>query len=499
MEDTMNKRFGLAIAAIIAMGCSQFAAPPPGGGLEGLAHLSDARTRRVSSFNAKPDINANADRIGIKPGETVTLADIQGPGAITHFWCTIASKDPTYPRSLVLRMYWDGGDEPAVEAPIGDFFAVGHGLAAPVNSIPVQVSSEGRARNCFWRMPFRKSARITVTNDSPNHQTNAFYYYIDYEELPSLPRDTPYFHAQYRQEHPCGAGDYLILDAVGKGHFVGTVLSVENTRARWFGEGDDRFYIDGDKTPTLHGTGTEDYFSDAWGFRHFNNPYYGCTVFEGMHIGGRTTVYRWHITDPIRFEESLRFEIEHTGPIMDIEGQRLAPYGERSDHYSSVAFWYQAGKAKRFAEIPPVDERLPHSNEIEGAGLLDRNGVRVSAGAEASGANSDFRLRGSPLWFQPSSPGVESWIEVDFPVAEAGPFHVALDLVHSAEKGAWKIMLNGQPAAGRVVLESPEMSVESHSLGVCQMNAGKNILRFEPLDGERVKLGLAGIRLKPIR
>ncbi len=223
---------GLAMAVVVAMGCGHFTQAPTSGGLEGLARLSDAKTRRVSSYRTEPDINANADRIGIGPGETVTLAEIEGPGAITHIWCTVASKDPAYPRSMVLRMYWDGSGEPAVEAPIGDFFAVGHGMVAPVNSIPVQVSSEGRARNCFWRMPFRKSARITVTNDSPEYPTLALYYYIDYEELPSLPKDTPYFHAQYRQEHPCNPGDYLILDTEGKGHFVGTVLSVENTRQR---------------------------------------------------------------------------------------------------------------------------------------------------------------------------------------------------------------------------------------------------------------------------
>ena len=176
---------GLAMAVVVAMGCGHFTQAPTSGGLEGLARLSDAKTRRVSSYRTEPDINANADRIGIGPGETVTLAEIEGPGAITHIWCTVASKDPAYPRSMVLRMNWDGSGEPAVEAPIGDFFAVGHGMVAPVNSIPVQVSSEGRARNCFWRMPFRKSARITVTNDSPEYPTLALYYYIHYEELPS--------------------------------------------------------------------------------------------------------------------------------------------------------------------------------------------------------------------------------------------------------------------------------------------------------------------------
>ncbi len=217
-----------------------------------------------------------------------------------------------------------------------------------------------------------------------------------------------------------------------------------------------------------------------------------------MHVGGRTTVYRWHVTDPVRFEKSLRFEIEHTGPIMSIEGQRLKPYGERSDHYSSVAFWYQTGKAKRFAEIPPVDERLPQTNEIEGVGLLDRNGVRVSKGSETMDDNRDYRLRGKPLWFQPSAEAAESWIEIDFPATEAGPNQVTLDLVHSVEEGAWAIMLNGQSAAKRVVLDNEEMSVEAHSLGVHELKAEKNTLRFEPLDGKTPKLGLARIRLKPI-
>ncbi|MEM5814400.1 MAG: glycoside hydrolase family 172 protein [Candidatus Aenigmatarchaeota archaeon] len=201
-------------------------------------------------------------------------------------------------------------------------------------------------------MPFRWSARITVTNEG-SRPVGSFYYYIDYREVDDLKPEVPYFHAQYRQEFPCEPGkNYLILDAVGRGHYVGCNLSVLQRSMGWWGEGDDMIYVDGEESPSLHGTGSEDYFSDAWGMREGNNLYYGCSIQEeDFQVGAKATVYRFHLADPIPFSQSIRVTIEH------------GHANDRSDFYSSVAYWYQAEPHKPFPPFSPVDRRLPFALE----------------------------------------------------------------------------------------------------------------------------------------
>ena len=325
-----------------------------GGGqdlLQNLGKRQDFRSLRVSSYDRS---GGNNDRIAIPPGETAVLAEIEGPAAIHHIWVTI-SAEAFYGRKIVLRMYWDGEDDPSVEAPIGDFFGVGHGLNRNLSSLAIACSSEGRARNCYWYMPFRRSARITATNQGQN-TVGAFYYYIDYRELPELEAGVPYFHAQYRQEMPCAPGkNYLILDAEGRGHYVGCNLSILQRAMGWWGEGDDMIYVDGEEFPSLHGTGSEDYFSDAWGMREDENLFYGCPLQEpDFKTGSKATVYRHHIPDPIPFEKSLRVTIEH-GHANNL-----------SDFYSSVAYWYQSEPHRAFPALPPVEERLPFALETPG-------------------------------------------------------------------------------------------------------------------------------------
>ena len=316
--------------------------------LSSLGEHQNYRSKRVSSFDPT---GGNRDAISIAPGQTAILADLKGPAAIHHIWFTI-SAEAFYGRKLVLRMYWDGEDTPSVEVPVGDFFAVGHGLNRNLVSVPIVRSSEGRALNCYWYMPFRWSARITVTNEG-NRPVGSFYYYIDYRELDDLKPDVPYFHAQYRQEFPCEPGkNYLILEAVGRGHYVGCNLSVLQRSMGWWGEGDDMIYVDGEESPSLHGTGSEDYFSDAWGMREGNNLYYGCSLQEeDFQVGAKATVYRFHLPDPIPFSRSIRVTIEH------------GHANDRSDFYSSVAYWYQTEPHKPFPPFPPVDRRLPFALE----------------------------------------------------------------------------------------------------------------------------------------
>ncbi|MBN1911455.1 MAG: DUF2961 domain-containing protein, partial [Pirellulales bacterium] len=279
-------------------------------GLTDLGKPIEGRRMRASSTGPR---ELNRDHAVIEPGQTITLAELEGPGEIQHIWFTVSSRDIRYPAKAILRIYWDDAKEPSVQAPLGDFFAVGNGMRTTVNSAPVQVSAEGRAYNCYWPMPFRSKARITVENQS-HIKMSALYYYIDWTKHKKPRPDDLYFHAQYRQERPHDTThDYTILETTGRGHYVGTVLSAQCGYHAWFGEGNDRIFLDGEKEPRLTGTGTEDYFNDAWGFRVFNHPYAGCTVFEGRSIDSRVTAYRWHIPDPITFKQSIRFTIENKG------------------------------------------------------------------------------------------------------------------------------------------------------------------------------------------
>ncbi|MGD2294487.1 MAG: DUF2961 domain-containing protein [Candidatus Aminicenantes bacterium] len=306
------------------------------------------KSKRISSYDRT---GGNNDRLAIPPSDTVVLAEIDGPAAIHHIWVTIAA-EPFYGRKIILRIHWDGEETPSVEAPIGDFFGVGHGLNRNLSSLPIANSSSGRARNCYWSMPFRKSARITATNEG-GQPVGAFYYYIDYRELEHLPSDAPYFHAQYRQEMPCLPGkNYLILEASGRGHYVGCNMSILQRAMGWWGEGDDMIYVDGEEFPSLHGTGSEDYFSDAWGMREDENLFYGCPLQEpDFKTGAKATVYRFHIPDPIVFQKSIRVTIEH------------GHANNRSDFFSSVAYWYQSEPHKPFPALPPVEKRLPFALE----------------------------------------------------------------------------------------------------------------------------------------
>jgi len=441
--------------------------------LDSLERPGSFESQRSSSAD-KNWRNGNADFRPIEPGQTLTIAELEGPGRITHLWFTINAQDPYYPRSLTLRIYWDGESEPSVEAPIGDFFAVGHGLDVPVNSFPVAVSSDGRARNCYWPMPFRQSARITVSNDSRDKKVHNLYWYVDWQKLPSLPADTMYFYAQYRQEFPCQSGDdYLILDAEGDGIYVGTVLSVHMDEQSWFGEGDDRFYIDGEKEPRLRGTGTEDYFCDAWGFRQFNNPFYGVSVWEGFNADDRGTAYRWHIPDPIRFHKSLRVTIEHKGVLFRPDGKVKTGFGERADYFSSVAFWYQRGKAKGFATMPLAEERIVGGTSVEGESLISRAScvpasIEAQKGAKYSG--------GAQLLFTP--PDQNSWVEVPFEVPEDGRYVLKADLSRAPNYGIYEIRLDGQKIGGPRNLSSAELVVKTEHLGTPPLAKGEHRLRF---------------------
>jgi hypothetical protein len=428
--------------------------------LRGLGQKQDYRSRRVSSYDRS---GGNRDSIVIEPGRTAVLAEIEGPAAIHHIWATIAA-EPFYGRKIVLRIYWDNEKAPSVEAPIGDFFGVGHGLNRNFVSLPIACSSEGRARNGYWYMPFGKSCRITVKNEGVR-AVDAFYYYIDYRELPGLPADTPYFHAQYRQEFPPAAGrNYLLLSAEGAGHFVGTNLGVLQRALGWWGEGDDMIRIDGESRPSLHGTGSEDYYSDAWGMRQGQSLFYGCPLQEeDFQAGSKASVYRFHIPDPVPFRRSIEVTIEH------------GHGNDRADFLSSVAYWYQAEPHRRFPDLPPVAERLPFAFEppenfvlpnwaAAEPGRFDRfvdaaAGLSMSAPRLAAALSSFYGASGARYPFlRTDGAAAATKAEFHFPVEVRDLYDVEIHFLKGPAAGNFRVLgtrLEGyarEPGLGSVVL-----------------------------------------------
>jgi Protein of unknown function (DUF2961) len=369
----LNTRLAVLVVCFVVVPAF---AQDPAAWLSDLPQAKDYIQHRASSYDRS---GGNDDFRVIAPGETLTLLDAAGPGLVTHLWFTIASDDPHHLKALVLRMYWDGEPTPSVESPIGDFFGLGLGDYHAYQSIPLSVGSD-KALNCFFPMPFEKHARITVANEG-TQKVDAFYFNIDYRSYgKALPGDELYFHAEYRQAAPAkgwtnqwhdngdalvndkknlyGDGNYVWMEVTGRGHFVGVTMSVLANQDGWWGEGDDMFFIDGETTPSINGTGSEDYFLGAWDFggHAFSYGLYGAPV-VGQEVAGRSSsVYRFHLDSPIPFTKSLRATIEH------------GHANHRSDNYFSVAYWYQAEPHAAFPRLPPLEQRIPRIYPVGGPG-----------------------------------------------------------------------------------------------------------------------------------
>ena len=314
----------------------------------------------------------------IKSGETVTLGQIKGPGIIQHIWITVTDKtteaDCFVLRDLVLRMYWDESEEPAVEVPLGDFFCCGFAHSCQIQSLPIVVVPD-KGFNCYFSMPFQKGARITLENQHAN-PIPAFFYQIDYMLYDEIPAEMYYFHAQWRQQKiTIPKEDYVIVDGInGQGHYIGTYIALTTLERYWWGEGEVKFYIDGDDPyPTICGTGMEDYFGGSWSFakqidkktieQTYCTPYLGYPfyadkddmVYSAYHNDDclpMRGLYRFHIPDPICFEENLKVTVQQIGV-----GHR--GLFERSDDLASVAYWYQKESAAKFPPLPAKEERWP--------------------------------------------------------------------------------------------------------------------------------------------
>lgn len=405
--------------------------------LDGLTRPQAGRSMRASSghpFN-------NRDSLKFEPNETKTIAQMDGPGVITHFWLVPYSDNIRYPRAMVLRIYWDGAATPSVETPLGDFFAVGNGMRATVNSLPVKVCSYGRGYNCYWRMPFNKSARITLANES-RETAAACYCQIDWVRLDKPQEPIRYFHARYHQELPREPGrPYTVFKGQGNGHYVGTVLSSQNAVGHWFGEGDDFFYIDGEKVPSLSGTGTEDYINEAWNMRVHSSLYTGCTVFEPRAPDARISAYRWHIADPVIFKRSLVFEIERKGFLMNEKGEVVATAASRPDFWSSVSFWYQDTIAKPWCAFPPYEARVNPEVVLHLPRVTDTIRHADDVVLQVHPYNRATYIK---PWFRVKNDRVGGWIEIPFTIKEKGRYAVSLFQHLRHDNGIWKVLVDGK-------------------------------------------------------
>ncbi|MGA2068828.1 MAG: glycoside hydrolase family 172 protein [Thermoguttaceae bacterium] len=520
-------------AAILLLVLLAATTPPAwaAGPMEGLATPQEGRSMRATStmrigevrrggqkkLNPKADPKgdldeaSNWDNFQVDPGETHVLLDEKGPGVITHVWITFLGPEPqewapkgsANHQEMLLRMYWDGRPRPAVEAPLGDFFAGCFGQRREVISLPVVVAN-GDAYNCYWHMPFRKSARIEIVNQSEK-PISLLYYNIDWIKKDRLPEDTPYFHAQYRQDYPVKHGqDYLLLDTKGKGHYVGSVLAVRTRSPAWFGEGDEKIYIDLESKPSIWGTGTEDYFLCAWGLRPTSTPYFGVPYFDQWGIvGGHTSAYRWHINDPLVFNTGIKVTFEHFGWVSPDENPhyKSTSWNEREDDYASVAFWYQTGESTFAARAPHARQRRLPSLERVTVRAADFTGAGQHGAGQVTTQQLDL-YEGEQLLYMPKQ-AEGAWIAIPFTVRKKEPLRLLLNMTKSYDFGRYQASLNGVKLGEEVDLYSPKVSSEEVHLLDFWPEPGPYTLRLQcvgkNLASAGYYCGLESVRLRERR
>jgi hypothetical protein len=371
-----------ATGATPALGKDAKSEAPNPLGLASLPMLRDYEARRASSYDRS---GGNADNLPeSKAGDVQRIMDVTGPGQITHIWLAVNTDDPLHLKRIVLRAYWDGETNPSVEAPIGDFFGLGLGEFFTYQSALTNVAP-WRGLNCYFPMPFAKSALLTLTNEGPI-KTDNYYFNIDYIAYDKPLEGAGYFHAQYRQQAPCqgwtdnwksngepqienkknleGKGNYVFFEAEGRGHFLGVTQAVLQNQDDWYGEGDEMIFIDGSELPVINGTGTEDYFNGSWDYKGpigSAQPYsylsIGTPFVENAEkLGGRYCSYRWHLEGPIPFRRSIKVTIEH------------GHANHRSDNFYTVGYWYQTEPHKNFPELPKAEDRIPRVFAVGGPG-----------------------------------------------------------------------------------------------------------------------------------
>ncbi len=375
-------------------------------------------------------------------------------------------------------------------------------MRANVSTLPIEVTSYGRALNCYWKMPFRKKARLTMTNEGAERITSN-YFYIDWVKLNELPPDTLYFHARYNQEWPVVPFSYYtLLEVEGDGQYVGSIINLHCSVGSWFGESDDHFYIDGEEIPSLVGTGFEDYFSDAWNLRMYSNLNAGITIREWNSEDARITGFKWHIQDPIMFDKSIKVEVERRSYVTVVNpktGQAVkGDFKYRADFCSSVSFWYQRSIAARMKPFPLLKERLMPEIWVEPRLMAElpkeKTPLRASPGLkpEAGYNRTGWRKR----MFHMYNDKVGSWLEIPFTVKEQGRYSLSVFPILFRENGIWKLSLKG-PGIDKVLdphmdLWDPFLSWKENypeneqfgtniekKVGIFDLEPGKYTFRFE--------------------
>ncbi|MCX7018900.1 MAG: glycoside hydrolase family 172 protein [bacterium] len=455
--NTQSFHFRLFLPAVCAAllsitAAAQPASPAPntsdfGGRVGSLPLLKDYRAARASSA----DRPGNADFLRVIAHQTTDIANLQGPGEITHLWTTIATRDENHLRNIVLRIYYDGNTFPSVESPIGDFYGLGHAKYYYFNN-PVQAIGTEHAMNCFWPMPFAKSARVEITNESAT-PVDAFYYYVDWRKFDALPAGLGYFHAQYRQNFPCENGKrYLILDSAGgPGHYAGVSLSIHTQVGGWWGEGDDVITIDGEKEPSLWGTGSEDYFCGAWCFGEtFYRDCFGMPLRlkPNQDADNYWNVYRLHLESPIPFRESIRVEIEHGAGGFD--NTRAG----RNNDYSSVAYWYAAAPVKLKGILPRAAERIVRfAPPTVPAGVFEPQYMKLTMPRHISAEAQPTQNWAAKSGVPPAAPDGKHWLNEDHLFLRYGKpgDSFAMEFETTAPlKGAFVFGLTKAPDYGRI-------------------------------------------------
>jgi hypothetical protein len=416
----------------------------------------------------------NDDFVRLQPGDTATLMDHRGPGIVRRWWITIAPRnDRAIQRQLIIRCYWDDETEPSVEVPVSDFFGVGFGEWRDYVSLPLNMTSGGY--NSYWAMPFKRRGRIVVENRS-KVLVDRLYYNVDVEAPDRLPDDVLYFHAQFRRVTTERGTPVTVLDAEGRGHYVGTVLAMQPRRGRsmWYLEGNERVFVDGEATPSVLGTGTEDYFSSGWYFDTgpYGAPYHGAPIKDDS--TGRVSAYRWHIEDPIPFTSGLRFTIEHGG-TNDAPGT----------DYSSVAFWYQTHPHARFPALPadlmPAEPWRPSkiSGMIEGESLVGN--ARVTAGKVSAQDLAFFESDsatwsdGKQLWWVEARPGARLTLQLRAP--SAGTYELLGYFTRAPDYGDVRLSVNGRALSPVVRGYAPAVGSSGPiSFGRVPLRAGANTI-----------------------
>ncbi len=526
----------MAVACVFgSWACRNDKAPAAAGGgiLEGLAKPQKGRSMRATSAmrvgelrrgpdgdrntgerrydpaaapRGDADVKSNWDNFNVPPGGTHVLMDAKGPGVITHIWMTFLGPEPqdwatqgsADHQELMLRIFWDGDPRPAVEAPVGDFFANCFGRRSQVISVPVVVEG-GDSYNAFWRMPFRRSARIEIENQS-GKPLSLLYYNIDWIKLDDLPKDTPYFYAQYRQEYPVRKGeDYLLLETTGKGHFVGAVLGVRTRSPNWFGEGDEKIYIDGETTPSIWGTGTEDYFLAAWGLGTSSTPYFGVPFFDYQTLGGHVSSYRWHLHDPVVFNTGIKVTLEHMGWMSEDENPeyKATSWNEREDDYASVAFWYQTGTPTFAFRAPGAGERRLPDLARTVIRAWDPATPRRHGQGDISKA-VDALTGDDILMYRPARQSA-AWLEFPIAVAAKEPLRLELGAFRSPDGGIYQAFLDGVKIGEPLDLYADALSGSTYPLLDFWPEPGPHVLRLvcvgKSMRSSGYACGLESVRL----